>query len=122
MLGGVLTDANLFGWSWRSVFFVNVPVAVVAMIAGLRVIPETRDPAARRPNYAGAVLLAASMAAIVYPLLEGRELGWPAWVWPLLAAGRCKPVIDSTYPLADAASAHARMESSAHIGKIVLTV
>jgi NADPH2:quinone reductase len=43
-------------------------------------------------------------------------------VWPLLAAGRCKPVIDSTYPLADAASAHARMESSAHIGKIVLTV
>lgn len=45
-----------------------------------------------------------------------------AQVWPLLAAGRCKPVIDSTYPLADAASAHARMESSAHIGKIVLTV
>jgi EmrB/QacA subfamily drug resistance transporter len=87
VLGGVLTDANLFGWSWRSVFFVNVPVAVVAMIAGLRVIPETRDPAARRPNYAGALLLAASMAAIVYPLLEGRELGWPAWVWPLLAAG-----------------------------------
>jgi NADPH:quinone reductase len=43
-------------------------------------------------------------------------------VWPLLAAGRCKPLIDSTYPLADAAKAHARMESSAHIGKIVLTV
>jgi NADPH2:quinone reductase len=45
-----------------------------------------------------------------------------AQVWPLLAAGRCKPVIDSTYPLADAASAHARMESSAHVGKMVLTV
>jgi NADPH:quinone reductase len=43
-------------------------------------------------------------------------------VWPLLAAGRCKPLIDSTYPLVDAAKAHARMESSAHIGKIVLTV
>ncbi|HLH50429.1 MAG TPA: NAD(P)H-quinone oxidoreductase [Roseiarcus sp.] len=43
-------------------------------------------------------------------------------VWPLLAAGRCKPVIDSTFPLEDAAKAHARMESSAHIGKIVLTV
>jgi NADPH2:quinone reductase len=43
-------------------------------------------------------------------------------VWPLLEAGRCKPIIDSTFPLAEAAKAHARMESSAHIGKIVLTL
>jgi putative PIG3 family NAD(P)H quinone oxidoreductase len=43
-------------------------------------------------------------------------------VWPLLVAGRIAPVIDSTYPLAKAAQAHARMESSAHIGKIVLQV
>src|SRR5262249_2060881 len=76
-----------FGWSWRAVFFVNVPVAVAALAAGLRVIPETRDAAARRPNYVGAVVLAASLVAIVYPLLEGRQLGWPGWVWPLLAGG-----------------------------------
>ena len=43
-------------------------------------------------------------------------------VWPLLDEGRVKPVIDSTYPLEDAAKAHERMESGAHIGKIVLTV
>ena len=43
-------------------------------------------------------------------------------VWPLLAAGRCLPVIDSTYPLAEAAEAHRRMESGEHIGKIVLKV
>ena len=43
-------------------------------------------------------------------------------VWPLIAAGKVKPVIDSTFPLADAAEAHARMEASAHIGKIVLTL
>jgi len=43
-------------------------------------------------------------------------------VWPLIAAGRIAPVIDSEYPLHDAAAAHARMESSAHIGKIVLRV
>ncbi len=42
-------------------------------------------------------------------------------VWPLIAAGKLKPVIDSTFPLAQASAAHARMESSAHIGKIVLT-
>ena len=43
-------------------------------------------------------------------------------VWPLVAAGKIKPLIDSTFPLKDAAAAHARMESSAHIGKIVLTI
>jgi NADPH2:quinone reductase len=43
-------------------------------------------------------------------------------IWPFIAAGKIKPVIDSTFPLADAAKAHARMETSAHVGKIVLTV
>ena len=43
-------------------------------------------------------------------------------VWPLLNAGKVRPVIDSTYPLAEAAKAHARMETSQHIGKIVLTL
>ncbi|TCO71951.1 NAD(P)H-quinone oxidoreductase [Rhodovulum euryhalinum] len=43
-------------------------------------------------------------------------------VWPLIAAGRVLPVMDSEFPLADATAAHARMESSAHVGKIVLKV
>jgi len=43
-------------------------------------------------------------------------------VLPLVAAGRVRPLIDSTFPLAQAAAAHARMETSQHIGKIVLTV
>jgi NADPH:quinone reductase len=43
-------------------------------------------------------------------------------VWPLLDAGRIAPVLDQTFPLERAAEAHARMESSAHVGKIVLTV
>jgi len=43
-------------------------------------------------------------------------------VWPLVAAGKVRPVMDQTFALADAAAAHARMESSQHIGKIVLMV
>ncbi|MDB4111202.1 NAD(P)H-quinone oxidoreductase [Yoonia sp.] len=45
-----------------------------------------------------------------------------AQVWPLISAGKIKPVMDQEFALADAAAAHARMESSAHIGKIVLKV
>jgi NADPH:quinone reductase-like Zn-dependent oxidoreductase len=41
-------------------------------------------------------------------------------VWPHVAEGRLKPVIDSVYPLAEAADAHRRMESGEHVGKIVL--
>jgi NADPH2:quinone reductase len=45
-----------------------------------------------------------------------------AHVWPLIEAGRVAPVMDSEFPLSEAAAAHARMESSGHIGKIVLKV
>ena len=45
-----------------------------------------------------------------------------ARVWPLLEAGKIAPVMDSEYPLAEAAAAHAHMEASGHIGKIVLKV
>ena len=87
VLGGVLTEADLFGWSWRSVFLVNLPVALFSLIAAVRLVPETRDRSARRPDLVGASLLVAALVAIVYPLLEGRRLGWPAWAWLLLAAG-----------------------------------
>lgn len=62
--------------------------------------------------------------------LRAREAGFKALVtdeiartvWPHVEAGRVKPVIDRTYPLAEAAAAHARMEAGDHVGKIVLTM
>ena len=85
--GGLLTSANVFGWGWRSVFFVNVPVALCSLVASARFVPETRERSSRRPDFAGAALLTAALVAIVYPLLEGRSLGWPGWIWGLLAGG-----------------------------------
>jgi EmrB/QacA subfamily drug resistance transporter len=87
VLGGVLTQADLFGWGWRTVFLVNIPVALASLIAAVRVVPESSDPRAGRPDLVGAGVLAASIVAIAFPLLEGRDLGWPAWAWLMLAAG-----------------------------------
>ncbi len=71
----------------------------------------------KRLTHTGSTLRArdVSFKAAIATALEEK-------VWPEIAAGRIKPVIDSTFPLAQAASAHARMESGGHIGKIVLTI
>jgi EmrB/QacA subfamily drug resistance transporter len=87
VLGGLLTQADLFGWSWRTVFLINVPVALVTLGAAVRFVPETYDRSAGRPDLVGAALLTAALVAVAYPLLEGRVLGWPAWVWLVLAGG-----------------------------------
>jgi predicted MFS family arabinose efflux permease len=66
---------------------VNVPVAVAILAAAAVLVPESRDRAAKRPDLLGAAILVAALVAIVFPLLEGRRLGWPAWGWALLALG-----------------------------------
>lgn len=87
LLGGVLVSANLFGWHWRTVFLVNLPVAALTLAGAAAVVPETRQPRAARPDYAGLALLCAGLVAIVYPLTEGPSLGWPGWSFVLLAGG-----------------------------------
>jgi EmrB/QacA subfamily drug resistance transporter len=87
ILGGVLTQANLFGLSWRAVFLVNVPVAALVLALAVAWVPETREASHRRLDRIGAIGLAAGLVAIVYPLLEGRQRGWPWWCFALVAAG-----------------------------------
>jgi NADPH2:quinone reductase len=85
--------------------------------AGGRVLFDFRVMMAKRLTLTGSTLRPLSVAQKGAIAQEVH-----AHVWPLLASGQVKPVVDTTFPLADAADAHRRMESSAHIGKIVLTV
>jgi EmrB/QacA subfamily drug resistance transporter len=87
LLGGVLTSADIFGWGWRAIFLVNVPIAAAALAATIALVPETRSATPQRPDIAGMTLTAAGLVAIVYPLLEGQSLGWPAWTFGCMAAG-----------------------------------
>ena len=89
----------------------------IAFLSGPKVELNFAQIMARRLTVTGSTLRPQSDAAKA-KIADGLR----AHVWPLLEAGRVAPVMDSTFPLAEAAKAHARMESSAHIGKIVLQV
>ncbi len=89
----------------------------IAFLQGPKVELNLAPLMVRRLTLTGSTLRPQSDAAKAAIAAELREK-----VWPLLAAGRVAPVIDSVFPLAEAAAAHARMESSAHIGKILLEV
>ncbi|WP_031002631.1 MFS transporter [Streptomyces sp. NRRL F-5727] len=87
LLGGILTDADLFGLGWRTVFLVNVPVAALTLAAAVVLVPSTRERSTTRPPVLGSLVLAAGLVAVVLPLVQGGEWGWPLWGWGLLAAG-----------------------------------
>ncbi|HEY3810329.1 MAG TPA: MFS transporter [Acidimicrobiales bacterium] len=86
LIGGLLIQANPAGLGWRSVFLINVPVGVAALAFTRRWVPESRAEASHRLDLVGTALLTAGLTAVVLPLVEGRQLGWPAWTWMSLAA------------------------------------
>ena len=86
-LGGILVSPSALGLGWRAVFLVNVPVVVAAAVGARLVVPETVDPTARRPDAPGAAGLVFGLVALVFGLLEGRRMQWPAWIFVLLALG-----------------------------------
>jgi EmrB/QacA subfamily drug resistance transporter len=87
ILGGLLVEWDPAGLQWRSIFLVNLPVGVAALIAGRLVIPESRSPAALRPDPVGVVLAIGGVLALVFPLTEGPRREWPPWTFALMAAG-----------------------------------
>src|SRR6201995_5077242 len=87
ILAGWLLHLDLFGSEWRSIFLINVPIGIIALALGWRVLPRQggQAPAARldRP---GVGLLTAASALLIIPLIQGRELGWPAWTYVMMGA------------------------------------
>lgn len=70
-IGGLLVQA-----SWRWVFLVNLPFALLALIIGLRVLKEVKDPAAHKADLVGAGLLSVAVASVVAAIVKGSDWGW----------------------------------------------
>jgi EmrB/QacA subfamily drug resistance transporter len=85
ILGGTLIAADAFGTGWRLIFFVNLPLGLIAAIVAARLMRESR--ALRRPtlDLVGTAIAAVAMGLLVYPLIQDREAGWPAWTYLMIA-------------------------------------
>ncbi|HEX6519007.1 MAG TPA: MFS transporter [Streptosporangiaceae bacterium] len=99
---GGLISLNVFGSGWRMIFLVNVPIGLAALVAGARLLPAGAPVevsveasveasagmaarAARRLDLPGAALAGTAMFGLVFPLAQGHELGWPSWLFGMLA-------------------------------------
>ncbi|MEO7715042.1 MAG: MFS transporter [Capsulimonas sp.] len=85
--GGALITLHPFGLGWRSIFLINVPIGIFALIGAAKFVPETQPAERSRIDLAGVTLLSLLLASIIYPLTQGREAGWPLWTILCFLAG-----------------------------------
>ncbi|WP_035720580.1 MFS transporter [Bradyrhizobium sp. ARR65] len=85
ILGGVLVSSHPFGFTWQAIFLVNVPIGLVAIAGSLLFLSDSRADHGQRLDIGGVVLLSATLGLLVYPLVQGRETGWPLWMIIMLA-------------------------------------
>lgn len=81
LIGGLLINADLLGLGWRACFLINIPVGVVAIILAPRFVPEPSTSERLRVDIGGVALATLALVALVLPLIEGRQHGWPLWTW-----------------------------------------
>jgi NADPH:quinone reductase len=111
MVGGSYLDRNL------QVAAIEGRLVIISMLGGSRAELKLTPLVTKRLTVTGSTLRSRSIeekGAVAAAVYEN--------VWPLLAQGRVRPIIHAAFPLAEAAAAHQLMESSAHIGKIILTL
>jgi EmrB/QacA subfamily drug resistance transporter len=85
LLGGLLISANPHGWDWRPIFLINLPIGLITLIATIRLVPNARGRGGSL-DLVGVALISVAMLMVTYPLVQGRDAGWPAWMFVCMAA------------------------------------
>lgn len=86
IVGALLIEGDVAGLGWRSIFVVNVPLGLLAMLAAVRVLPESRSKHPVPLDLVGVFIVTVCLVLLTYPLVEGQALGWPAWTIVSLVA------------------------------------
>ncbi|GGO59833.1 MFS transporter [Streptomyces lasiicapitis] len=110
VIGGALISIDMAGLDWRTIFLINLPIGVVALVLTPRLIPESRSEQGGRLDLTGAVLSTAALVALVFSLIQGQEQDWPLWSWLLLAA---------SVPLGAAFIAHQRRRTRQGLSPLI---
>jgi EmrB/QacA subfamily drug resistance transporter len=86
VVAGLLVDGDLLGTGWRMVFAINLPLGLFSLIAGAKALPSRGGRGQGGLDVLGALIAGAGMFLLVFPLIQGRERGWPASTWQMLSA------------------------------------
>ena len=87
LLGALLTQWDILGLQWRPIFLINLPAGIAGLVLGRRFIDESKAPQALRLDLIGVALATAGLLLLMYPLVQGRENGWPLWGYAMMAGG-----------------------------------
>jgi EmrB/QacA subfamily drug resistance transporter len=87
IVGGLIIAADIWHLAWRPIFLINLPVGILALIGAPLLVAESVNDARERLDLVGAVLSALGLGLLLYPLIEGREAGWPIWSLSMIGAG-----------------------------------
>jgi EmrB/QacA subfamily drug resistance transporter len=86
IVGGLLIQWNVAGLDWRPIFLINVPVGIFAFFAAWKVLPNGKSEHPLKLDVKGTILIIAALMLIIFPLVEGRDMNWPWWIFAMMAA------------------------------------
>ncbi len=87
IVGGLLIQAIGEETGWRWIFAINLPIGVIALVAAAILLPKGSEGKKLSTDLVGLVLLAGSLVAILVPLIQGQDEGWPLWTYLSIAGG-----------------------------------
>jgi len=80
IIGALLITGNVWDLGWRTIFLVNIPVGIGAMILAWIFLPDAKSERPLKLDLVGVVVVLVAMLMLMFPLIQGRQLDWPAWV------------------------------------------
>ncbi|SMD04336.1 MFS transporter [Rhizobium sp. RU36D] len=84
IIGGWLIGMDLWGLAWRPIFLINIPIGILTILVGRRLIPVLPVRPGLRNDFGGIAIAAVTIFCVIFPLIEGRGFGWPWWCIAML--------------------------------------